>query len=67
MIAILVVAASRKALRHGAWTTAPESRYTVGGTAPAQSLSVSLDFIIYISYISYMSYRADGLGADAHA
>jgi hypothetical protein len=30
MIAILVVAAPRKALRHGTWTTAPESRYTVG-------------------------------------
>ena len=30
MTAILVVAAPRKALRHGTWTTAPESRYTVG-------------------------------------
>lgn len=30
MTAILVVAAPRKALRHGTWTTAPESRYTAG-------------------------------------
>jgi len=30
MTATLVVAAPRKALRHGTWTTAPESRYTVG-------------------------------------
>lgn len=29
MTAMLVVAAPRKARRHGAWTTAPESRYTV--------------------------------------
>jgi hypothetical protein len=30
MTAMLVVAAPRKALRHGTWTTAPESRYTAG-------------------------------------
>ncbi len=30
MVAILVVAAPRKARRHRTWTTAPESRYMAG-------------------------------------